>query len=231
MDQLGLFDAIYSARAIRRFRPDLVPDETIAEILGAAVQAPSGGNRQQWLFIVVKDVEQRRRLAAIYKTASEIVAAFYAERARPTHVDEVEYSRMLASGSYLYEHMDEAPILLVPCIRAETLKFPPIAQSVEQSALATQIDRTRCASIYPAVQNIILACRAPGLGTVITTNHLIYEDEVKQVLGLPPEIQTHALMPIGYPRGRFGPVRRRPVAEVAMLDRFGTTWKAADQAN
>jgi hypothetical protein len=66
---------------------------------------------------------------------------------------------------------------------------------------------------------------------VITINHLIYEDEVKQVLGLPPEIQTHALMPIGYPRGRFGPVRRRPVAEVAMLDRFATTWKAADQAN
>jgi len=62
---------------------------------------------------------------------------------------------------------------------------------------------------------------------VITTNHLIYENEVRQVLGLPSEIQTHALMPIGYPRGRFGPVRRRPISEVAMLDRFGTAWKTA----
>lgn len=119
-----------------------------------------------------------------------------------------------------------APILLVPCIKPETLKFPPIAQTVDQAALATQIDRSKCASIYPAVQNVILACRALGLGTVITTNHLIYENEVKEVLGLPFEIQTHALMPIGYPLGRFGPMRRRPLAEVAMLDRFGNPWKA-----
>jgi nitroreductase len=106
------------------------------------------------------------------------------------------------------------------------VKFPPIAQAVEETALATQIDRTKCASIYPAVQNIILACRALGLGTVITTNHLIYENEFRQVLGLPSEIQTHALMPIGYPRVRFGPVRRRPITEVAMLDRFGIACKA-----
>ncbi|MGH7932446.1 MAG: nitroreductase family protein [Candidatus Binataceae bacterium] len=225
-DEIGLFEALYSARAQRRFRPDPVPDELISRILEAAIQAPSGGNRQQWLFIVVKDHEQRRRLAAIYRKASEVVAAFYAERVRPAHLDEAEYRRMLASGSYLYEHMDEAPVLLVPCIRTEALKFPPIAQSLDQAALGTQIDRTKCASIYPAVQNIILACRALGLGTVITTNHLICEDEVRQALELPPDIQTHALMPIGYPRAGYGPVRRRPVSEVAMLDRFGTAWKS-----
>jgi nitroreductase len=81
-DQIELFDAIYSARAIRKFRPDPVPDELISKILNAAIQAPSGGSRQQWLFVVVKDLEQRRRLAAIYKKAAEIVAAFYALRAR-----------------------------------------------------------------------------------------------------------------------------------------------------
>jgi len=224
MDQIGLFDAIYSARAIRKFRPDPVPDETIAKILDAAVQAPSGGNRQQWLFVVVKDAEQRRRLAAIYKKAAEVIAAFYAMRKRPEHVDEATYRRMLASGSYLYEHMDEAPVLLVPCVRPEKLVFPPIAQTIDAGALATQIDRTKCASIYPAIQNIILACRALGLGTVITTNHLVYEDEVRRVLELPTEIQTHAVMPIGYPRGAFGPVRRRPIGEVAMRDRFGNPW-------
>jgi len=225
MGQIGLFDAIYSTRAIRKFRPDPVPDEMIAKILDAAVQAPSGGNRQQWLFVVVKDLEQRRRLAAIYKQAAEVIGTFYAARKRPEHVHEAAYRRMLASGSYLYEHMEEAPVLLVPSIRPERLVFPPIAQTVDAAALATQIDRTKCASIYPAIQNIILACRALGLGTVITTNHLIYEDEVRRVLELPTEIQTHALMPIGYPRGTFGPVHRRPVSEVAMRDRFGNPWQ------
>ena len=173
IEQIELFEAIYSARALRKFRPDPVPDELISKILDAAIQAPSGGNRQQWLFVVVKDLEQRRRLAAIYKKAAEVMAAFYAVRSRPAHVDEAAYRRMLASGSYLYQHMDEAPVLLVPCIRPETLKWPPLAEHVDQAAVATQIDRTKCASIYPAVQNVILACRALGLGTVITTNHLV----------------------------------------------------------
>jgi nitroreductase len=227
IEQIELFEAIYSARALRKFRPDPVPDELISKILDAAIQAPSGGNRQQWLFVVVKDLEQRRRLAAIYKKAAEVVAAFYAVRSRPAHVDQAAYRRMLASGSYLYQHMDEAPVLLVPCIRPETLKWPPLAEHVDQAAVATQIDRTKCASIYPAVQNVILACRALGLGTVITTNHLIYENEVREVLGLPSDIQTHALMPIGYPLGKFGPMKRRPLGEVAMLDRFGSAWKTA----
>src|SRR5204863_2749103 len=123
--------------------------------------------------------------------------------------------------------MSEAPVILVPCVRArdmpprEALPAPVAARY--EAHLAYQ-ERIRGASIYPAVQNIILACRALGLGTVITTNHLIFEPEVRQVLGLPSEIQTHALMPIGYPRGRFGPVRRRPAKEVAMLDRFGNAW-------
>jgi nitroreductase len=99
-NQIGLFEAIDSARALRKFRPDPIADEVISRILDAAIQAPSGGNRQQWLFVVIRDLEQRRKLAAIYKRASEIGAAFYAERARPAHVEEAEYRRMLTSGSY-----------------------------------------------------------------------------------------------------------------------------------
>ena len=113
---------------------------------------------------------------------------------------------MLDAAQYLADHIHEAPVWIVPCMHG------------------ANPTRTAGSSIYPAVQNIILACRALGLGTVITTNHLIFEPEVRQVLGLPSEIQTHALMPIGYPRGRFGPVRRRPAKEVAMLDRFGNAW-------
>src|SRR6185437_2582670 len=89
------------------------------------------------------------------------------------------------------------------------------------------LDRIRGASIYPAVQNIILACRALGLGTVITTNHLRCESEVKSVLGLPDDVETFALMPIGYPVGEFGPLTRRPVNEVAHADHWSKSWPAS----
>jgi nitroreductase len=82
----------------------------------------------------------------------------------------------------------------------------------------------RGASIYPAIQNIILACRALGLGTLITTNHILYEDEVQSILSLPNDVFTFALMPIGYPRGKYGPLSRRPVSEVAYSDRWGERW-------
>ena len=88
------------------------------------------------------------------------------------------------------------------------------------------MERIRGASIYPAVQNIILACRALGLGTILTTNHIRCEDEVKALLEVPGDVQTCALMPIGYPRGKFGPVARRPVAEVAYIDRWAQAWPA-----
>ena len=92
--------------------------------------------------------------------------------------------------------------------------------------LANQ-QRISGSSIYPAIQNIILACRALGLGTVITTNHILYEDEVKAVLGMPDSAATFALMPIGYPTGKYGPLTRKPVAEVTYADAWGTAWPAA----
>ncbi len=85
--------------------------------------------------------------------------------------------------------------------------------------------RSSGSSISPAVQNIILACRAFGIGTVLTTVHLFFEDEVKEILGLPREVQTYALLPMGYPINKFGPVKRRPVSEVAYLDSYGNNWK------
>jgi nitroreductase len=85
-------------------------------------------------------------------------------------------------------------------------------------------DRIRGASIYPAVQNIILACRAFGLATLITTNHIRCEEEVKALIGIPDDVSTYALMPIGYPRRKFGPLTRRPVSEVTYADRWGESW-------
>src|ERR1041384_7989942 len=220
---------MYSARSLRRLKPDPVPEEIITQILDAAIRAPSGGNSQHWGFVVVRDPEVRRQLGLIYRKGSDIAKAIYQARGRPAHMSEEQYQRMMSSGAYLWEHMGDAPVLLVACLRdrppPSREALPPEVQAIfEQELLYT--DRIRGASIYPAVQNIILACRAFGLGTVITTNHIRCEDEVKAVLGLPPEVSTYALMPSGYPEGKFGPLARKPVGEVACADRWGTAWLA-----
>ncbi len=227
MPDIGLFEAIYSARSIRRLKPDPVPEELITRILDAATRAPSGGNAQGWAFVLVRDPDPRQKLGAIYRKASDIAKAVYAARGRPAHLTEGQFARMLTAGAHLWEHMGEAPVLLLPCARSPALPpreaLPPdIAARWEDEVAYT--DRIRGASIYPAVQNIILACRGLGLGTVITTNHIRCEDEVKALLGIPEDVSTFALMPIGWPLDRFGPLTRRPLAEIAHADRWGAPW-------
>jgi len=227
MTEIGLFEAIYSARALRRLKPDPVPEELITQILDAAIRAPSAGNAQNWAFVVVRDPEQRQKLGTIYRKASDIAAAVYAARGRPPHLTEEQFARMLGAGGHLWEHIGEAPVLLVPCqhrpIVPPRAALPPNIAARYDDELA-YADRIRGASIYPAVQNILLACRALGLGTVITTNHIRCEDEVKAVLGIPEDVDTFALMPIGWPLDKFGPLTRRPLSEVVHADRWGAGW-------
>ncbi len=227
MSDPGFFDIIYSARSLRWFKPDPVPEELITRILEAAIHAPSGGNAQGWAFIVVRDATQRQRLGAVYRKASDIAEAVYGARGRPPHLTEAQYARLMASGAHLWDHMGDAPLILVPCLRRPTLPprdtLPASVNARYEQELAYN-ERIRGASIYPAVQNILLACRALGLGTVLTTNHLRFEDEVKALLGIPDQVDTYALMPVGWPIDKFGPLTRRPVAEVAHADRWGTAW-------
>ena len=166
-------------------------------------------------------------MATIGVLTSDIAAAVYAARGRPPHLTEGQFARMMTAGAHLWEHMGDAPVLLIPCTRVPALPaceaLPPeiAARWADEVAYA---DRIRGASIYPAVQNIILACRALGLGTVITTNHIRCEDEVKALLGIPEDVATFALMPIGWPLDNFGPLTRRPPAEIAHADRWGAAW-------
>ena len=222
MNEMGLFETIHSSRALRRFKPDPVPDDVLVRILDAAIRAPSAGNGQNWLFVVVKSRDQRQRIGKIYRRAGAMVADFYRRVGRPSHMDEKQYEMLTNSGFYLHEHLAEAPILLLACLRLEA----PVDTLMQlpretQLAMMNSFPWMAGASIYPAVQNIILACRALGLGTCLTTNHMLLEDEVKQVIGLPAEYRTFALLPIGYPINKFGPVNRRPLREVVAVDRFG----------
>jgi nitroreductase len=224
MAEMDLFEAMYTARAIRRFKPDPVPDEVITKVLDAAIRAPSGSNEQSWEFIVVKDAEQRKKIGAVYRKGGNILMALYANRTKPPHMSQETYDKLMASAMYLLDHMADAPVLLLACLKQTPLAGPPPQFPPDAAAGLKNMARMGGSSIYPAVQNIILACRAFGLGTLITTNHIRCESEVKALLGIPDDVLTYALMPIGYPEGKFGPLKRRPVNEVAYADHWSTAW-------
>ena len=173
---------------------------------------------------MVKDAAKKKKISDIYARGAKILSTVYANRPRPPHMDEKQFQMLMNSAMYLFDHMNEAPVLLFACLRSDTggpiPNLPP-----EVAAQAAKMVRIGGSSIYPAVQNIILACRAFGIGTVLTTLHIFYEDEVKEILGLPKDIQTYALLPMGYPINKFGPLKRRPVSEVAFLDTYGNNWK------
>jgi len=225
MSDISLFEAMYSARAIRKLRTDPVPQEMITRVLESATQASSAGNAQNWVFMVVRDPELRARLGAIYRKASDIASAVYAARGRPEHLSEAQYQRTMTAGAWLWDHLAEAPVILIPCLRQRAMpprEAPPPEISYDDEV--AYLDRIRGASIYPAIQNIILACRALGLGTVLTTNHIRCEDEVREALGIPADVVSFALMPIGWPLQNFGLLTRKPVREVAFADRWGEAW-------
>jgi nitroreductase len=229
MPGIDLFETMYSTRALRRFKPDPVPDEIIGKILDAAIHAPSASNYQNWVFIVVKDPERRRRVAEVYRRVGDgirpVIENLFRSQPRAGAMPENQRRKLGNSVLYLFEHMDAAPVLIVACLKPT----PPYWEGAEVPAKILDgmkgMARFESSSIYPAVQNMILACRALGLGTVLTTLHAVLEDEVKAALEIPPEVTTWALLPIGYPIDKFGPVKRRPVSEVACLDRWGNPWR------
>jgi nitroreductase len=102
VNDLGVFEAIHTARAVRRFKPDPVPGRLITQILDAAIRAPSAGNAQNWAFLVVRDPEQRRQLGVIYRKASDVAIAIYTARGRPPHLTEQQFQRLMSSGGFLW---------------------------------------------------------------------------------------------------------------------------------
>ena len=204
--ETDLFEIMQTTRAMRRLKPDPVPDELIRKILEAGICAPNGGNTQRWRFLVVKDPEIKRRVQPHYKRAlDEVIGPRYRTSAPPPGVTKEQYMRQHAAVEYLTDHFHEAPVWIVACLE-------------EGTATPTRMSG---ASIYPAVQNMLLAARALGLGATLTTRHLLYEKETEAALGLPPGVHSYAILPIGYPMGRFGPVGRAPLADIVYRDRWG----------
>jgi nitroreductase len=203
-----LFEIIRTTRSMRRLKPDPVPNELIRKILEAGTCAPSGGNMQRWLFLVIRDAEIKRTVGAYYKRAwDEQVAPRYRSGEPAPGTSRERFLRLLDAAEHLAAHIHEAPVWIVPCLEGGTPT------------------RTSGSSIYPAVQNMLLAARALGLGATLTTLYLQFEQEAEAALGLPPGVHSYALLPIGYPVGRFGPVRRVPLADVVFENRWGQPYR------
>jgi nitroreductase len=207
---MDFFEAVTTLRAIRHLRTDPIPDDVLRRVLDAAICAPSGGNRQGWSFVVVRDAPTRARIGALYHECfGELMKLPYYRDASAAPPDSPA-AKVVASARHLGDHLGEAPVLIVACLATDGAK-PTL---------------TTGASIYPAVQNILLTARALGLGSCLTTIHRFRDQPLKELLGIPADVETAALIPLGYPLKRFGRPPRRPASEVTFFDRWGRapTW-------
>jgi len=204
--EITVLEALHSTPARRYLSSAPIGDDIVRKLLDAAIRGPNGGNTQRWRFMVVKDTKIKQAVQAYYQRAfDEVVGPRYLKSTPPPGVSREAYDRQHAAVEYLTHHFHEAPVWIVACLEEGTT--PPT--------------RWSGASIYPAVQNMLLAARALGLGATLTTRHLLYEKESEAALGLPPGVHSYAILPIGYPMGKFGPVGRAPLADVVYQDRWG----------
>ena len=190
---ISLGDAIYSLRAIRRLKQDSIADEDLGTILDAARQAPNGGNQQQWHFIVIRDAGIRRKFGALYREA------WWAKRNDGGFFKPEDLPDHYKSAMGLAETIGSAPVIVLVC--------------------ATQHGFRE--SVIPATQNLLLAARGLGIGGTITTLHPSISDRVNELLAIPDGAEVVYCVPLGYPRGRFGSVTRKPLNEVVSVDAWG----------
>jgi len=222
MREMTLFEGIRTLRAVREFTDEPVSDEAIRTMLDLAVCAPSGGNRQPWHFVVVRDSAARRVIRDHYLEVFRRYRQGVIRQAQSGHpAAQAQVARWERSGSpdAFAESLDRIPCLILVCLDRERLGLQAQGQGLGLSEPATA--PTAYASIYPAVQNLLLAAHGLGLGAVLTTLHLPHEAEIKTLLGIPEPVQTVALVPLGHPRRKHGPPRRIPAAERTHWERWG----------
>ena len=213
-----LYETMSTLRAVRRLRTDPIPDDVMERLLQAACWAPTGGNQQPWCVIVVTDPDKKRALQDAYRPQWQKYIVGYHKRLEGLPQDEVDKRmRMVAAGDYLSDNLHEAPAILMFC-------GDPSRMAITDAGL-DRISFIGGASVYPPVQNLMLACVAEGIGCTLTTLHCLQEDDVKAALDIPEGWATVAMVPIGYPVGKgHGPITRQPVAAMTYRDSFGSAW-------
>jgi nitroreductase len=203
---MSLVEAMSTQRAIRRLRTDAVDDDVVLRCLELATRAPTGGNRQGWEFVVVRDPAIKHQLARLNRQAWSVYRRLGARDARR---DETK-RKIVEAVQWQADHFEEIPVVVVPCLHGRSpVLAPPVAAA------------SYYGSIFPAVQNLLLAARAVGLGAALITLPLWSVTLARRTLGLPRRITPVAVVPLGWPKGRYGPTSRRPVEELVHLDRYG----------
>jgi nitroreductase len=198
---MDILEAIYTLRAMRRLKTDAVPEELVWKVLDAAIRAPSGGNLQPWRFVVVTDAAKKKKIGEWYLDGWN---KMYGPR-RDVPITDPAAARTFKAADHLANHIAEAPVLI----------FATVMSTMASVSGAGP-------NIFPAVQNLMLAARALGLGTTLTTLHKHHDADVKELLGIPDGVETMALIPMGWPTGKFGTGPRRPVEAVTHWDAWGT---------
>ncbi len=214
MPEVGLYEAMSTLRAVRRLRADPIPETSIRRIIQAAAWAPTGGNRQPWRVVVVRSAARKQRLGELYAKQWDVYAESHRSMLAAMPADaRARDEKMLRAGDHLARHFGSSPVILVVCFNPELL-------AVTDAGLG-RVSVVGGASIYTAVENLLLACRAEGLGCVLTTLLCASEPEVKTLLAIPDLWATAAAIPVGYAIHRgHGPISRRPVEKLA----FDETW-------
>lgn len=204
---MDVYEALYTTRAMRRVKPDPIPEPVQARILDAAIRAPSGGNGQGWKFLLVDDKAVIGQLAPLYKKCMDsMFKTVYGERlqaanAAPDEQDNVEFLKMYRSANYMGDNFASYPLLLLAFSRGDNTG----------------------SSIFPAVWNAMLAARAEGVGSAITSLIIGEREKMFEILGVPGDKgwKFDCLVPMGYPTGRWGVAPRRPAHEVAYKNQWG----------
>ena len=207
-EDMSLFDVIYNCRAMRRLDTRAVPEELLLKLVDAANQAPSGSNMQNGRWIVVRDPAVKQKLADLNRKGVDAYVGPQSQRpgALP-HQSEAKRKRMLDSVLWQRDHMHEIPALVIACME--------YGEKVDGAAA-----QRGGGSLWPGIQNLLLAARALGLGAAPTTLALQDQDAVREALGMPETMAALCLIPVGYPLGNFGPVTRKPVEEIMRFDRW-----------
>lgn len=205
---MDVYEALYTTRAMRRVRPDPVPSDVQARILDAAVRAPTGGNTQNWRFLLVDDPEIRAQLAPIYRRCLDMLwQGVYAERIAANEAlaeddpGRMQFERVRRSAQWLADNFEMYPLLVFAFV---------------------QHDPTG-GSIFPAVWSAMLAARAEGVGSSLTSVLLFENDKVLDLLGVPTDERwlMACCVTMGYPTGKWGVAARRPAHDVSYRNRWG----------
>jgi F420 biosynthesis protein FbiB-like protein len=201
------FEVVHTQRSIRKFKPDPVPDEAIWKMIDAAIRAPSGGNTQPWAWLIISDEERKKVLAdAVRGNLGDLEKALEAAEQLPTE----SQRRMRRASVTFRSDVASAPVIIIPCL------VNPTSPSGDMNSIWAG------SSIYGAVQNMMLAARAQGLGTVLTTFNIVLEDLIRKEYGLPDDARPVAVIPVGYPDDHnFGSTTRKTVDTVTYWDGWG----------